>query len=77
MYKARINNNTDTKIVSFSNIDDIYRMAKEYGELWGNEDHGEWTSFIYGDVDLEFNVSIWYNNKWMSLFDFSLELKNN
>lgn len=39
MYKARINNNTDTKIVSFSNIDDIYRMAKEYGEPWGN--HGE------------------------------------
>ena len=39
MYKARINNNTDTKIVNFSNIDDIYRMAKEYGEFWGN--HGE------------------------------------
>lgn len=73
MYKARINNNTDTKIVSFSNIDDIYRMAKEYGEPWGN--HGEQTSFIYGD--LEFNVSIWYNNKWMSLFDFSIETKNN
>ena len=75
MYKARINNNTDTKIVNFSNIDDIYKMAKEYGELWDN--HREWTSFIYGDVDLEFNVSIWYNNKWMSLFDFGIETKNN
>ena len=27
MYKAHIKNNT-TKIVNFSNIDDIYRMAK-------------------------------------------------
>ena len=33
MYKAHIKNNTTTKIVNFSNIDDIYKMAKEYGEL--------------------------------------------
>ena len=41
MYKARINNNTDTKIVNFSNIDDTYiEWQRKYGELWVTMENG-------------------------------------